>query len=320
MNLGRIKFIVLFLVLLTVTNVDSGTTLEKLLLEERYTTGKSIAEDDEHDDKYTCFIQNEHIVISFFKLNRYHVTGFGFDYYYEAVYMNIVPVVDVYDVMIVIHIYGSPEIPRGIAVNNIRVFWWSGKKDPDDTIKADDYDLDDSKGEEYFPGMNTQYRIQILYRLTSGAEYRNVVYFMSEDNTSTSLQRLTLGYAGTNGEITFTEYFGNDTVAERTTWNGTDPPDTTPKQRLTLDNVFGVILMIYIGSFLIQIGMAIWIKFQNVGAEFGAVIVVLMGMGFIGIAISMAAGVVSSMIDGLNVVKDTAGSLYDSTIGQIPGL
>jgi len=183
-----------------------------------------------------------------------------------------------------------------------------------------------------FLGPNHVYKVVVLYTASS-VDYIRVFWLVEKTDSSLS-QRWDIWY---NSSDTFHTTFADKGfgVVDKPPINYSIPPtaeeinalDPIAQHNLSLDSIFGVIFMIYIGSFLIQIGFALYIKFQAVGSEVGAIIIILVGMVFIGTAIMMAVGVVSGIVDALKFITKPLGTIvdgtnwiWDSTIGQIPGV
>ncbi len=178
-------------------------------------------------------------------------------------------------------------------------------------VKEEHYHEGDSS-EGIFLGLNHVYKVTVTYKI-SGVSYYRVFWLVEDmDLPANTRERWDIIYNADYTPSTTFEEAGYG-VTQRNVNNLSErvglPPDDDSKN-LSLDTVFGVVFYVFIGMFLIQIGFSLYIKFQSIGSEMGAMVIILTGIAFLGSAITLATGVVGSVLDALGIFTKPAGWIW----------
>lgn len=282
------------------------------------------------DDREVYFTDGDPIHIAYLYIERdVDTTSFSSSIECERVMITFVINQDNVDnIITIIEPYSIAEPPVNIdgdfyfITEHIKTH---GNRDKGDNVmvKHDHYhEGDESEG--IFIGLNHVYKVTVTYYISGVFYYR--VFWLVEDQVlpSATLERWDIVYNSGHTPTTTAEEAGyglsQQNVNNLTSRTGSVDDDENKK--LSLDTVFGVVFYVFIGMFLIQIGFSLYIKFQSAGAEMGAMIIILTGIAFIGSAISIATGVVSSVLDALGIFTKPAGWVWDGvkTVGSWFGI
>jgi hypothetical protein len=223
------------------------------------------------------------------------------------------------EVMLVIEV---PNHPTSITdkVARTRVFRYTNKKH-NDVIKVShtDFSYTDSTKRVINGESGNLIKITVKYLSWDSSSYQVAgVFWMSIENTENPDEPdrdVVVRY--TNEDKTFATYasegspdegnFGEYDPVEGGSFGGEEPT-----HKIGRSTILSIIVSIWAGMFFIQFGIGLFIKFQSAGAEFGAIIVIILGFMFIASAIGMIVGVFETILDALEILSKPAGWAADA--------
>jgi hypothetical protein len=286
---------------------------------------------DKPDDQEINFNDADPIHISYLMIERDSVGSIICERVRLDFVINIDNVKNIYTIITPFSSVVEPEnLPGDYYFIRTKDNWHDDSNKGDRIWVSGDSYHEGDPNEGIFLGPNHVYKVTVYYSINSITHVR--VFWLVEDIDSQLLERWDIQHDSADGVLTSFLDKGFDPTLENgfnysvidTSAGALDPE---VNKDLSLDTVFGVVFLVFIGSFMIQIGFALYVKFQAVGSEMGAIIIILIGIAFIGSAISLASGVVSSILDALGIfskpagwVWDGASTVYNNTIGKLPGL
>jgi len=222
------------------------------------------------------------------------------------------------EVMIVIEVENHPTSATD-KIARTRVFRFTNKKQNDViTISHSDYSYTDSTKRVINGEGGDLIKVTVKYLTWESSIYRvDGVFWLSIESTETPEQPdrdVVVRY--TDVDKTFITYksegYPDDgNFGEYVPLEGGEYGFEEPTHKITRDVLLNIIVSIWAGMFFIQFGIGLFIKFQSAGAEFGAIIVIILGFMFIASAVALIIGAIETVLDAIGALADVGGKIWD---------